>query len=346
MQETITFSSGKVSYYFESTFDSLCTIVPLEGCVVITDSNVAALYRQQLAPFKKIIIPAGEEHKNIQTIITITEELIQYEAHRKTWIIGIGGGVVTDIAGWVAAIYMRGVPFGFVPTSLLGMVDASIGGKNGIDFGLHKNLLGTIRQPQFILQDVQFLETLPGIEWSNGFAEIIKYACIFDPALFDILEQHNIDHYKQNKADLNKIIAICTGWKNKTVLADETETGLRKLLNFGHTAGHAIETVHQLPHGQAIALGMLIACILSEQVAGLSDNVRPRLVKLLQAYGLPTAMEINIERVMEVLRMDKKRNNADIDFIVLEKNGVGAIKKVSFHLIHQAIITFNDAGNN
>jgi 3-dehydroquinate synthase len=346
MQETVTFSSGPVDYYFERSFRTLDTIIPKIGCIIITDSNIAGLYKDELASYRTIVLPAGEQQKSIQTIATVTEKLIAFEAHRSTWLVGVGGGVITDITGFIATIYMRGLPFGLVPTTLLAMVDASVGGKNGVDFGLQKNLLGTIRQPRFILQDASFLNTLPAIEWSNGFAEIIKYACIFDSSLFDILEQRSLDKYLKDEAAMNAIVSRCIGWKNKTVAADETETGVRKLLNFGHTAGHAIETVHGLPHGQAIALGMLIACIVSEQVTGLSEEVRSRLKKLLLNYGLPDSFDIDIKQVMQVLKMDKKRNAADIDFIVLDSIGAGAIRKIPFEIIEQALTIFRNGRNN
>ena len=344
MQETISFSSGPVDYYFESSLAILDSITGNASCVVITDANIAGLYKDQLAAFRTIVLPAGEAEKNIHTIAGITEKLLEYEAHRSTWIIGIGGGVITDITGFIASIYMRGVPFSFVLTTLLGMVDASIGGKNGVDFGLQKNLLGTIRQPRFILQDASFLKTLPAVESSNGFAEIIKYACIFDTALFDIIEQRDLTFYQNDDVALNALLVRCAGWKNKTVVADETETGVRKLLNFGHTAGHAIETVHGVAHGQAIAIGMLIACKVSEQVTGLPDDFAGQLRNLLRQYQLPVALEVDVDRVMQVLKMDKKRNADTIDFIALESGGAGTIRNISFDVIHNALIAFNDAG--
>ncbi|RYD58702.1 MAG: 3-dehydroquinate synthase [Sphingobacteriales bacterium] len=345
MRETVTFTSGSVDHYYDG-FGMLDSIVPKATCIIITDSNIADLYKEQLAGYKTIVLPPGEEQKNIQTITSIAEKLVAYEAHRGTWLVGVGGGVITDITGFVAATYMRGVPFGFVPTTLLAMVDAAIGGKNGVDFGLQKNLLGTIRQPKFILQDASFLDTLPALEWSNGFAEVIKYGCIFDNALFDILEKNDLEYYRNHREALTTIISRCAAWKNKTVAADETETGVRKLLNFGHTAGHAIETVHSLPHGQAVALGMLIACIISEKVSGIDKEVRQRLGHVLRNYGLPVTCRVNIDEAMQVLKMDKKRNAGDVDFIVLEQIGTARIQRIGFDVIHGALIIFNDECNS
>ena len=173
------------------------------------------------------------------------------------------------------------------------MTHAAIGGKNGVNMEFHKNILGTIQQPKFILYDGAFLKTLPDEEWSNGFAEIIKYACLFDDDLYRELHQHTIDFYKQNDQALEQLIAKCADWKNKTVLADEKEQNSRKLLNFGHTAGHAIETLYNLPHGHAVALGMIVACIVSEKVCGLDKKAKESLIELLLQYNLPIRLSIN-----------------------------------------------------
>lgn len=314
--------------------------------IILTDSNIARLYPELISSYKSVVIDAGEEHKKLKTINIITEELVELEAHREKLLVGIGGGLVTDITGFAASIYMRGISFGFVPTTVLGMVDAAIGGKNGVNFGLHKNMLGTFKQPEFILYDSSFLNTLPDTEWSNGFAEVIKYGCIFDEALFEELGKHELDYYKQNQDALNDVITKCVDWKNKTVLEDETEKGNRKLLNFGHTVGHAVETLYELPHGQAISIGMLIACIVSEDVAGLSSEVYNRLATILKQYQLPIALTLETDKLMDILIMDKKRHNDTINFIVLNKIGDAIIQPLPFDIIRHAIDKFADAGNH
>jgi 3-dehydroquinate synthase len=158
---------------------------------------------------------------------------------------------------------MRGIRFGFVPTSILAMVDASIGGKNGIDVGTYKNMVGLIRQPEFLLYDYSFLKSLPKAEWINGFAEIIKHACIKDASMFRLLEAYKLNDFQKDKTLLNKLIQRNALLKSKVVVEDEFETGDRKLLNFGHTFGHAIENTYQLPHGHAVAVGMVMACMIS-----------------------------------------------------------------------------------
>lgn len=345
MEYNVSFPTGTVQYSYTGIGD-LSKKAPTESSIIITDSNVATLYQHIIGEYRTIILPAGEEYKTEETIHNIVDQLLEFKAHKKTTIVGFGGGVVTDIAGYAASIYMRGIPFGFVPTTLLAMVDAAIGGKNGVNFGLHKNMLGTIRQPSFILYDTELLQTLPEIEWSNGFAEIIKYACIFDAALFTELANHNINHYRENATALSELIQRCANWKNKTVVEDEKENGVRKLLNFGHTTGHAIETLYNLPHGQAISLGMLISGIIAEKESNLQTDIRTQLSNVLQQYKLPTSLKLHTDQLMDILVMDKKRSNNSIDYILLNSIGSAFIKPLPFDTIKQAIDDFANAGNH
>lgn len=346
MQYSVTFPGGTVRYLFSSSFEHISQWLNPADCIIITDTNIRALYHQLFSDFKAVItISTGESHKNFSTVLSVTQQLLEHQAHRKTFILGVGGGMVTDVTGFVASVYMRGLPFAYVPTTLLGMVDASIGGKNGINIGLQKNLLGTISQPDFILYDATFLKTLSDEEWSNGFAEVIKYACLFDNELFDELAEHDILYYKNNNTATSALIARCADWKNKIVLADERESGMRKLLNFGHTAGHAFETVCNVPHGHAVALGMQVACHLSEQY-GLDISVKEQLSVLLKQYHLPTIIQADTDELMSVLTMDKKRGNKDIDFILLKEVGKADIHNIEFTVIRQALEEFIHAGDH
>ena len=347
----ISFPSGVVDYIFlakdelkKSSFEDLAASYDKQHIIIVTNDHIASLYEPLFKGYKMLVMPAHESSKDLHTIGTLSRQLLEMEAGRNTLLIGVGGGVVTDITGFLASVYMRGVAFGFVPTSLLGMVDAAVGGKNGVNLGLNKNLLGTVTQPKFILYDVGFLQTLPGVEWSNGFAEIIKCACIFDAGLFDELAAQHISYYKHDGDALKKLIEKSVGWKNKTVVADEKETGVRKLLNFGHTAAHAIENLYELPHGKAVAIGMVIACMVSERITGLGNASTERLKKLLQQYHLPVSLSINAPKAMEILRMDKKRKDELIDYIVLEKIGQGAIRSLPFNVIEKALAEY--ASNN
>ncbi len=345
MTYSVSFPSGTVQYHMESSFAALDDIVAEKDCIILTDRHIAGLYQSLLSSYRQIVIEPGEQHKTADTIADITKQLLAHQAHRKTTLIALGGGMITDIGGFAASVYMRGIPFGFIPTTVLGMVDAAIGGKNGINYGLQKNLLGTINQPRFILYDTSFLQTLPATEWSNGFAEVIKYACLFDKPLFEELSKHSIEHYINDTTAVNSIINTCVAWKNKTVQEDEKETGNRKLLNFGHTAGHAFETLYHLSHGYAVGLGMLVACIASEKYCGLNEQVRSQIENMLAAYNLPTTQQIDVNAVLKILQMDKKRNDDTIDYILLNDIASPVIKPLSITQVQEALLSFSHASN-
>jgi 3-dehydroquinate synthase len=277
----------------------------------------------------KIVIKSGEQFKNQQAVDEIINQLIEMNADRQTFIVGVGGGVVTDIAGYAASIYMRGIRFAFVPTSILAMVDASIGGKNGVDVGVYKNLVGTINHPEFLLYDYSFLDTLPHEEWVNGFAEIIKHGCIKDERMFHLLEEKTLQHFQTSKEDIGKLIQENVDIKYNVVANDERETGERKLLNFGHTIGHAIENTADLPHGSAVSIGMVAACIISEKINDFSKEGTEKIKQLLSKYQLPIALQFNKEKTWEILLHDKKKSGSDISFVVLDKIGKASIKKIS-----------------
>lgn len=329
------FSEKKVTYYFDASFSLLADLVPMANTILVTDENVFEQQRQKFEGWKTIVIKAGEEHKQQSTVDYIITELIKLEADRKTFVVGVGGGVVTDITGYAASIYMRGLKFGFIPTTVLAMVDASIGGKNGVDVGVYKNLAGLIKQPEFLLFDYSMLRTLPNEQWVNGFAEIIKHACIKDATLFSILEKFTLHDFQKDETLLADIIERNVKIKTAVVVEDEFETGDRKLLNFGHTIGHAIENMHQLLHGHAISIGMVAACNLSEQLTGLHFDEAKRIVQLLSKYHLPVDIETDDEKVFQVLRMDKKRTSNEMNFILLKRIGEAVIKPIELKVLHQ-----------
>ncbi len=320
-----TFSKKAVACYFDADLSLIDQLVENSGIVIITDENVYRQHAEKLSKYQVIQFAAGEEHKNQLTVDSIIHQLIQLGANKTTFLVGVGGGIVTDITGYVAAVYMRGVKFGLVPTSVLAMVDAAIGGKNGIDVGVYKNMVGTILQPEFIFYDYSFLQTLPVKEWVNGFAEVIKHACIKDALLFGVLEKYSLHEYQADKSLIAELVEKNVEIKSEIVTRDEFETGERKLLNFGHTIGHAIENLHQIPHGHAVSIGMIAACNLSEQVNNLHFNDASRIVKLLAKYHLPVDIETDHEKVFEVLKMDKKRKDDGIHFILLKKIGQAEI---------------------
>jgi shikimate kinase / 3-dehydroquinate synthase len=324
-----TFAAKTVTCYFDADFTAIEDLVKGSNIVFITDENVFEHHAGKMAGFPVIKFPAGEEHKNQATVDRIIRELIDLGAHKNTFLIGVGGGVITDITGYVAAVYMRGLKFGLVPTSILAMVDAAIGGKNGIDVGVYKNMVGTIVQPEFIFYDYSFLQTLPVKEWVNGFAEVIKHACIKDALLFAVLEKYSLHEYQTDKTLIADLIEKNVEIKTGIVTRDEFETGERKLLNFGHTVGHAIENLHGIPHGHAVSIGIVAACNLSEQVNGFNFNEATRIVKLLAKYHLPVDVETDHQKVFGVLKMDKKRKDDGINFILLKSIGHAEIKFIS-----------------
>jgi 3-dehydroquinate synthase len=338
MELTVSFANKDVLFMFDSSVGELSRWSKKQQLVILTDENVLRHHAPVIDHYPHITIPPGESEKSWETIARLTERLIEMGADRNTLLVGMGGGAITDITGFLASTYMRGINFGFVPTTLLAMVDAAIGGKNGINVGLYKNMLGTIRQPELILYDYSLLKTLPEAEWSNAFAEVIKYACLFDKELFTELEQNSVDAYRENGAALAALIHRCVMRKNKVVLADEFERHERKLLNFGHTAGHALEKLYDLSHGQAVAIGMLIACRLSEKYAGLSPNVTKRVEHLLKIYQLPVEIRYDKAMMMNLIKSDKKSNNGKIAYILLNKIGKANIFEITIDMIAEVIV--------
>jgi len=326
LKKTFAFSASKTTCYFDASFAQIGSVVEKERSVFITDQHVYDCHKKHFKGTKCIQIPAGESYKVQHTVDQIVDQLIGFGADRSTTIIGVGGGVVTDLTGYVASVYMRGVPFGFVPTSILGMVDASIGGKNGIDIGIYKNMIGVIRQPGFLFYDTSLLKTLPPEEWVNGFAEVIKHAAIKDAGLFRDLEKNSINHYRKNKKLLAELIRRNVVIKTGVVQKDEFEGNERRLLNFGHTLGHAVENVYHMPHGHAISIGIKAACLISEDMLNFKETAR--VTGLLQQYGLPIDIPVDFRKVIEIMRMDKKKTRDIMHYVLLEKLGKAVIKPI------------------
>ena len=308
-------------------------------CAIITDSNVAPHYGLETLgilgaagfdPFL-VTIPAGEKSKSLQRVGDCYAALAKERLERKSFIVALGGGVVGDLAGFVAASYLRGIPFVQIPTTLLAQVDSSVGGKTGINLPAGKNLVGAFYQPRLVICDLATLDTLPAREFSAGMAEVIKYGIIYDAPFFRRLEKQLDAAKKRDPATLAKIIARCCAIKADEVSQDETETGLRAILNFGHTMGHALEAISGYGaylHGEAISIGQVWAAQLSQRVLGLKEREVMRIRDLLARAGLPVTVQLNAkqkEKLFAAMKLDKKVSQGEIKFVLAK-----AIGKVEF----------------
>ena len=308
--------------------------MPRANAAIITDNVVAPLYLDHLAhalsssgfEITKIIIPAGEEHKDWQTLNMIFDSLLTARCERKTTLIALGGGVVGDLTGFAAATYLRGVPFIQIPTTLLAQVDSSVGGKTAINHPLGKNMIGAFYQPQAVIADTATLDTLPPREIGAGLAEVIKYGLIGDHAFFEWLEQNIDGLFAREPHALAYAIRRSCENKATVVAADEREeNGKRALLNFGHTFGHAIEAglgYGQWLHGEAVAAGMVIAARVSKEMGLLSAADVDRIIALLKRAQLPViAPDLGNERYLQLMGIDKKVGDGKIHYVLLRSIG-------------------------
>lgn len=321
--------------------------------LIVSNHRVFNLYGNIIADTLKMagidfdvyLVPDGEQYKSLESVEEIYTYLIKNNFDRGSQIIALGGGVIGDMAGFVAATYLRGIDFIQMPTTLLAQVDASIGGKVGVNHKLGKNLIGAFHQPRAVLIDVNFLHTLNQRELANGMAEVIKYAMIKDSDLFNYIEENLFVLRDVDELKMETIVYKCAAIKADVVMLDEREGDLRRILNFGHTIGHAIETAYEytgLKHGEAVALGMVGACIIAKNRGYIGDEVLKRLKNLLKSFNLPTEkdsrlVDFNVHKIIELIMHDKKVRDGNI-FMVLPK-GIGnvVIEKVSKQEIIKAI---------
>jgi 3-dehydroquinate synthase len=334
-QIVLTGNTGKSKIMLDTSLNNLTDFCSIEKTIIITDNNVHRLYGDKFSRYRTIVIEAGEEHKTLDTVHNIYQKLIELEFDRSSYIVGIGGGVICDIAGFVASTYLRGLRLGFVPTTLLAQVDASVGGKNGVNFKGYKNLIGTINQPGFVVCDFETLKTLPKAELRNGFAEVIKHALIGNKALFSRIEKSREAALSLDKDTINRIVYNSLKVKTGIVSCDETEKGERRKLNFGHTFGHAFEKTTGIRHGEAISIGMLMEARLSEVKGMLQKKDVDRIAHVLDAFGLPVSFQGNVEATMDAIRKDKKREDECIHAILLNGIGKAVIEKININVIKE-----------
>jgi 3-dehydroquinate synthase len=322
-----------------------------ETCAIISDTNVGPLFANRIersltsAGFKPtlITIPAGEKSKTFKQAGAICEQMIAAGLDRQSFVIGLGGGVVGDISGFVAAIYHRGIPHVQIPTTLLAMVDSSIGGKTGVDTRAGKNLIGAFHHPSLVIDDVDVLKTLPRRQFNQGFAEIIKHAIIVDAKMFKQLQSWEARSPRRPLA-LQQLICRNIKIKSKIVAKDERDrTGERAVLNFGHSVGHAIERAgnyRKFLHGEALSLGIVAACAVSIKRAGLAPGQRDAVIDLLQRFDLPTRLPKNFprEKIFKALKFDKKFERGKIRFVVTPRIGAARLRSnVTLEDIHEAV---------
>ena len=314
--------------------------LPQRRAVIVSNTTVAPLYLETLTRSLEargvatvpIVLPDGEAHKNWQTLNTIFDAMLRHRCERSTTIVALGGGVVGDMAGFAAAVYQRGVPFIQVPTTLLAQVDSSVGGKTAINHPLGKNMIGAFYQPRAVVADADTLGTLPQRELAAGIAEVVKYGLIRDAEFFAWLES-NLDRLLARDPEaLAYAIEVSCRSKAEVVNLDERETGLRALLNLGHTFGHAIEAgtgYGTWLHGEAVAAGTLLAARVSKSLGRLSEKDVRRTVELFTRAGLPVvAPDLGVERYLELMGHDKKVENGRLKFVLLERIGAAYVDEV------------------
>ncbi|GAB4319567.1 MAG: 3-dehydroquinate synthase [Candidatus Sumerlaeia bacterium] len=322
-----------------------------ERALVVSNTTVGPLYsgcvmdalRAADVAADLLILPDGEKYKTLDTLNQIFDFLLERGYPRRSVLLALGGGVIGDVVGFAAAAYMRGVEFVQLPTSLLAMVDSSVGGKTGVNHRLGKNMIGAFYQPRFVLTDTRVLGTLAESEFRAGFAEVIKYAVIRDAAFFDFLEERSAALFAQESAPLAEMIARCCRIKAQVVEEDERESGLRAILNFGHTIGHAIETLagyEGIKHGEAVAIGMSAACRIAEGMGLMCADAADRVRGLIAGVGLPCRQSLGLDTqaLVECLFKDKKVRSGRLRFVLPVEIGRVVIRDdVPLDLVRAAI---------
>ena len=329
--------TGDSTILIGESLRNLKKYLPPGKVVIITDTNVKHYYLKDFPLSEVIEIGTGEKIKNLDTAQAIYAKLVELEVDRSSFVVGIGGGIVCDITGFVASTYLRGVRFGFVSSTLLSQVDASVGGKNGVNFGGYKNMVGVFNQPEFVICDMNLLKTLPQKEILCGLAEIVKHAAIADVDLFSYLEENHEKALSLNTEVIEKLVSDSVLIKSTIVNIDEKEKGERRKLNFGHTFGHAFEKTSGVSHGEAISAGMVVASALSEKRGHLAAKDVERIEELLKKLKLPTRLPLDGERVLDALRKDKKRESEDINFVLLHGIGDAVVERISIKELEAVI---------
>jgi 3-dehydroquinate synthase len=326
-------SDGRTSsILIGENIENLSGYLDAEKVFILTNPSISDLYAHVFPENARVItMPAGEKNKTLDVVHDTIRQLIAAGADRKSVIAGFGGGIVCDMTGFIASIYMRGVKFGFVPTTLMAQVDASVGGKNGVNCDGYKNMIGVFNQPDFVLCDSKTLKTLPLRELKAGMAEVVKSGLIADSDLFSYVE-NNIDAILNcEKEQIDFIVAQSVGIKARIVEADERESGERKKLNLGHTFGHAVEKHSKdILHGEAVSVGLVIAAKISELLNMITNEEFIRIKNVLKRIGLPVSAGISASDLMEAVGKDKKRENNSIHFVLNRGTGDSEVREIAY----------------
>lgn len=297
--------------------EELPRLLPQGRVIVLTDRNVARCRPELFEDCDPICMEPGEEHKTLQTVEAVCRELIRRGADRTTFLLGVGGGIVTDVTGFVASVYMRGVPFGFVSTTLLGQVDASVGGKNGVNVDGYKNMAGTFTQPQFVICDPALLRTLPEREFRAGLAEVVKAAIIADADLFGRIERTTFEALRTDTDLLSDAVSAAIRVKADIVERDERESGDRRKLNLGHTLAHAIEKAsNRMNHGEAVAVGTALIAGAAVKLGALTQADCDRIVNVLTALGFDLTPPVEVKRLLKEVGKDKKNEDGMLRIVL------------------------------
>ena len=333
-QLTIHTSGIESKVIIGESYQNLIRYLPVgRQIIIITDANILKHYGDFFRTWPVIEIGTGEKNKTMDTLAHIYARLLEYEADRNSFIVAAGGGIVCDVAGFAASTFMRGVPFGFVSSTLLSQVDASVGGKNGVNFGGYNNMVGTFNQPCFVICDTSMIQTLPDRQFVSGFAEIVKVATIRDVELFDYLERNAEKAIARDSEVIRHLVVESIKIKAAVVEQDEREQGERRILNFGHTFGHAVESLTGVSHGEAVSIGMMMEARRSVAECDFPLSHADRLERLLLRLGLPISTDAPSDAILRTLLKDKKRENNDIHLVLLSEIGKAVIRKTPIEKI-------------
>lgn len=313
------------------SIDHLTKYTLEKNILILTDPHVASIYEDRFPKDVPVIkMPGGETNKSLATLQFVISQMIHLGVDREWFIVGIGGGIVCDLTGFIASVFMRGVRFGFVASTLLAQVDASVGGKNGVNFEGYKNMVGVFNQPDFVICETSMLNTLDVREVKAGLAEVVKSALLADRNLFCYLQKHTSDILNQDSFCLNHLVKRSVEIKAAVVQADEREAGERRKLNLGHTLGHAVEKNDNLLHGEAVSIGLSMVAKWSSYLGLITESERNEIIALLESLGLPTETSIPKEKLLSSMQKDKKKQGSTIHFIYNKGIGEAIVKKITY----------------